>query len=55
MFRHISAAIYLNYNLHRKMGNKQVKLVYPKFKNGEGTVRDIRVQSNFGKTSLYSY
>jgi hypothetical protein len=31
-------------------GTTQVNVVYPKFKNGEGTVRDVRVKPIFGKT-----
>lgn len=26
----------------------QVRIVYPKFKNGEATVRDVKVKQNFG-------
>ena len=32
-----------------KDGVERVKVSYPKFKNGEATVRDVRVESNFGK------
>jgi hypothetical protein len=31
-------------------GTTRVNVVYPKFKNGEGTVRDVRVKPIFGKT-----
>ena len=30
-------------------GSKQVSVVYPKFKNGEATVRDVKGRANFGK------
>ena len=45
--------MHFNYNLHRDVrkpptGEDQVKVVYPKFKNGEATVREIRVEPNFG-------
>ncbi|KAK3721677.1 hypothetical protein QZH41_013825, partial [Actinostola sp. cb2023] len=44
--------LHFNSNLHRYIklkndGSQQVKVVFPKFKNGEGTVRDIRVKPNF--------
>ena len=29
-------------------GVEQVKVSYPKFKNGEATVRDVRITPNFG-------
>lgn len=50
------AAIHFNYNLHRPTKNNkndgatQVRIVYPKFKNGEATVRDVKVEQNFGMT-----
>lgn len=53
-FRHIVAALHFNSNLHREIrttpgiGN-QVAVVYPKFKNGEATVRDVKVKAKFGK------
>ena len=42
--RHILAALHFNYNLHReekvnKDGSVPLKVTYPKFKNGEATVR----------------
>ena len=44
--RHILAALHFNYNLHREDKVNQddsvsVKVTYPKFKNGEGTVRSV--------------
>lgn len=53
--RHILAAIHFNFNLQREVkqrevdGVERVKISYPKFKNGEATVRDVRVKQNFGK------
>ena len=54
IFRHILAAVHFNRNLDRSKkvssdGNEQVGVSYPKFKNGEATVRNIRVSPNFGK------
>ena len=55
--RHIIAALYFNLNLLREVkkntdGTEQVKVVWPKFKNGEATVRDVKVEPNFGETHL---
>ena len=51
--RHALATIHFNYNLARpvkKNGDKdQVSVIYPKFKNGEAVVRNVRVKQNFGK------
>lgn len=33
---------------HETDGMERVKVSYPKFKNGEATVRDVRVRPNFG-------
>ncbi|XP_031559838.1 uncharacterized protein LOC116296014 [Actinia tenebrosa] len=49
--RHIIAAVLFNYNLQRDVrhsedGTEQVRIVYPKFKNGEATVRSVRVKPN---------
>ena len=51
--RHIIAALHFNYNLHREDvvnqdGTLSVKVTYPKFKNGEATVRSRKVEQNFG-------
>ena len=57
-FRHILAAVHFKYNLHRNVkkrnahGVERVKLSYPKFKNGEATVRDVRITQNFGECDL---
>ncbi|KAK3711271.1 hypothetical protein QZH41_020521, partial [Actinostola sp. cb2023] len=50
--RHIIASVHFNHNLHRDIrgnedGTEQVRIVYPKFKNGEATVRNVRVEPNF--------
>ncbi|XP_046863826.1 uncharacterized protein LOC124457655 [Xenia sp. Carnegie-2017] len=49
--RHILAVLHFNDNLRRDelvmKGKKQLKVVYPKFKNGEATVRSVRVHQNF--------
>ncbi|CAB3980925.1 PREDICTED: uncharacterized protein LOC107342022 [Paramuricea clavata] len=49
--RHALAVIHFNINLKRYVkeinGVKQVKLVYPKFKNGEAVVRNVTVKPNF--------
>ena len=52
---HILAAIHFNVNLVRdarkkKNGSVQVRFIYPKFKNGEASVRDVRIKPNFGKS-----
>ena len=53
-YRHELAAIHFNKNLRRDIrttekGEKQIRIMYPKFKIGEATVRDVRVKQNFGK------
>ncbi|CAB4028650.1 Hypothetical predicted protein [Paramuricea clavata] len=49
--RHIIAAVHFKHNLNRKVvtnsdGSEQLVVVYPKFKNGEATVRDVKVAAN---------
>lgn len=44
---------HLSSNLFRDFGQKEdgielVTVVYPKFKNGEASVRSVRVEQNFG-------
>lgn len=56
--RHIIAAIHFNYNLNREVvknpdGSEQHVVVYPKFKNGEATVRDVKVAANFCKCFIH--
>lgn len=54
-FRHILAVVHFNYNLHREDkckesdGKERVRVSYPKFKNGEATVRSVKINPNFGK------
>ncbi|XP_073236454.1 uncharacterized protein [Porites lutea] len=50
--RHILAALHFNYNLHRegkvnKDGSVPLKVTYPKFKNGEATVRNLKIKPIF--------
>ncbi|XP_028412039.1 uncharacterized protein LOC114534767 [Dendronephthya gigantea] len=52
--RHILVTIHFNANLSRKVktkkdGTQQVKVSYPKFKNGDATVQETKVDQNFGK------
>ena len=52
---HILAAVHFNFNLQREVkhretdGAERVKVCYLKFKNGEATVRNVRVTQNYGK------
>ena len=53
---HIIASLHYNLNLHREVrkkpdGSDQVQVVWPKFKNGEASVRDVRVKPHYGKPS----
>ncbi|CAH3026729.1 unnamed protein product [Porites evermanni] len=50
--RHILAALHFNFNLHRDNKVNQdasvsLKVTYPKFKNGEATVRNRKIEPNF--------
>ncbi|XP_028416037.1 uncharacterized protein LOC114539599 [Dendronephthya gigantea] len=49
--RHVLAVVHFNSNLDRenceKNGTTQVKVHYPKFKNGEAVVRNVKVAQNF--------
>lgn len=55
LVRHILAAVHFNHNLHRETrkhqsdGKDRIKVSYPKFKNGEATVRNQPVAQNFGE------
>ena len=55
--RHILDAVHFNFNLQREVkhresdGIERVKVSYPKFKNVEAAVRDVRITPNFGKPS----
>ena len=48
--------VHFNSNLDREdctiNGTTQVKVQYPKFKNGEAVVRNVKVAKNFDKNSL---
>lgn len=51
--RHILAALHFNFNLHRddkvnQDGSVSLKVTFPKFKNGEATVRNHKIEPNFG-------
>lgn len=53
IFRTILSEIYFNYNLRREnkiddQGNIMVKVTYPKFKDGEATVREMKVEQSHG-------
>lgn len=56
-FRHILAAVHFNFNLQREVkckendGSERLRVSYPKFKNGEATVRQVKIKANFGKCS----
>ena len=57
-FRHILAVVHFNHNVKREKatvkqdGRQQMKVTYPKFKNGEATVRHVRIKQDFCKFSL---
>lgn len=52
--RHILAVVHFNFNLQRQGkckesdGSERVRVSYPKFKNGEATVREVKVKADFG-------
>lgn len=53
LFRTILAALHFNWNLNRESlkdaeGGTKLRVTYPKFKEGEGTVRQARVKQNYG-------
>lgn len=53
IFRTILSAIHFNYNLRRDskvddQRNIKVTVTYPKFKDGEATVREVKVEQNYG-------
>ena len=54
--RHVLAMVHFNSNLDREdctiNGTTQVKVNYPKFKNGEAVVRNVKVAQKFGKKGL---
>ena len=54
LIRHLLAAIHFNHNLLRDVkkrpdGSNQIRVVYPKFKGGEATVRNVTVKPHYGK------
>lgn len=54
--RHILASLHFNFNLQRECrrnadDTEQIKITYPKFKNGEAVVRSVRVPQNFGESA----
>ncbi len=56
----ILAITHFNHNINREVkrrkdGTTRMKVSYPKFKNGEATVRDVRVIQNFGKSTYHGY
>lgn len=53
IFRTILAALHFNWNLNRETlkdadGNAKLRVTYPKFKEGEGTVREACIKPNYG-------
>ena len=58
IFRHALAVIHFNKNLNlsnrMKNGVEQLHVVYPKFKNGEAVVRNVKVQQKFGIYTTFS-
>lgn len=51
--RSILAALHFNYNLKRDVkldaeGEPKLRVTFPKYKEGEGTVREARVPANYG-------
>jgi len=54
--RHILAAVHFNFNLQRECRKnaddaEQIQFTYPKFKNGEATVRNVRLSQNFAESA----
>lgn len=52
-YRTILAALHFNYNLKRESkvddeGKPVLNVTYPKFKEGEATVKEAKVSSNYG-------
>ena len=52
-YRTILAALHFNYNLNRDsktdgQGRPVLYVTYPKFKEGEATVREAKVSANYG-------
>ena len=58
--RHILPSLHFNFNLHRedkvnKDGTVPLKVSYPKFKNGEATIRSRKIEQNLGKEMINLY
>ena len=52
--RFLDSALHCNYNLKREdkkdiEGNVKLRVTYPKFKEGEGTVKQVKTEQNYGK------
>ena len=49
------AVVHFNANLHRDVRERQknkaeqIKVTYPKFKNGQATVRNVTIKQDFSK------
>ena len=59
-YRTILAALHFNYNLKRSSkvdddGEPVLHVTYPKFKEGEATVKEAKVCSNYGIYQYQSY
>ena len=59
IFRTILAALHFNWNLNREQqkdsqGKTKLRVTYPKFKEGEETVRECRAKQNYGMTNFSS-
>ena len=59
IFRTILAALHFNWNLNREQqkdsqGKTKLRVTYPKFKEGEETVRECRAKQNYGMTNFFS-
>ena len=58
--RHVLAAVHFNSNLQQdpqvnnKTNQTRITVSYPKFKNGEAVVRDVKINPNFGKCKILS-
>lgn len=55
--RTILAAIHFNFNLKWESrvdahGEPKLKVTYPKFKDGEATVREMKVEQNYGNLKV---
>ena len=54
------AAVHFNSNLQRdpqlneKTNQTRITVFYPKFKNGEAVVREVKIKPNFGKCDIPS-